>query len=43
MRLGICWPVSPLAQRDEQGVELYYNAALRPGHLTADLQIANQH
>src|SRR2546421_569115 len=30
-----------LAQRDEQGVELYYNAALSPWcHLTADLQVA---
>jgi porin len=30
-----------LAQRDEQGVELYYNAALTPWcHLTADLQVA---
>ena len=29
-----------LAQRDEQGVELYYNAALTPWcHLTGDLQI----
>jgi porin len=29
-----------LAQRDEQGVELYYNAALTPWcHLSADLQI----
>jgi len=35
-------PAAPpgLAQRDEQGVELYYNAALTPWcHLTADLQI----
>ena len=30
-----------LAQRDEQGVDLYYNAALSPWcHLTADLQVA---
>jgi len=30
-----------LAQRDEQGVELYYNATFTPWcHLTADLQIA---
>src|SRR6266446_102244 len=30
-----------LAQRDEQGVELYYNAALSPWcHLTAHLQVA---
>ncbi len=30
-----------IAQRDEQGVELYYNAALSPWcHLTADLQVA---
>jgi porin len=29
-----------LAQRDEQGVELFYNAALTPWcHLTGDLQI----
>jgi porin len=29
-----------LAQRDEQGIELYYNAALTPWcHLTADLQV----
>ena len=29
-----------LAQRDEQGVELFYNTALTPWcHLTADLQI----
>jgi porin len=29
-----------LAQRDEQGVELYYNAALTPWcHLTADLEV----
>jgi len=36
-------PFAPpgLAQRDEQGVELYYNAALTPWcHLTPDLQIA---
>jgi porin len=31
---------SGLAQRDEQGIELYYNAALTPWcHLSADLQI----
>ena len=29
-----------LAQRDEQGIELYYNAAITPWcHLSADLQI----
>ena len=29
-----------LAQRDEQGVELFYNAALTPWcHLTGDLQV----
>lgn len=34
-------PAPPgLAQRDEQGVELYYNATLTPWcHLTADLQV----
>ena len=35
-------PLAPpgLAQRDEQGSELFYNAALTPWcHLTADLQI----